>query len=430
MSVAVSRALLTVPAYALLSPCVSLALLVGCGDSGGESTGEGTTAATESGATTTMGASASTMAATGGASETGTAGSTGAEPIDYEQPGPHPVGNTRFTLEDGASGRSLLVEVWYPADAGAAADAAAGHPIEEFVPAGADRDRFVDLLASAPDPGTRRQTSSAFGGAPLAGEAWPVIAFSHCHGCTRFSKFTIAERLASHGFAVVAPDHQGNTLFNALDDDNAPLSGEFLATRAGDISAVLDAVLDAESAAVEAAVRGRFDGARVGMMGHSYGATTSGLVAETDDRVRAAVAIAAPIENPLLPGPMLANIHKPLLFVLAVEDNSIQEIGNNILRNNFNIANPPTWLISVNDAGHWGFSDICGITEDYAPGCGEGTRQTDGTEFTYLDVDIGRGLVAAYATAFFDAHLNDAAEGAEYLMTAQPEGIVELDARL
>ena len=401
--------------------------LAGCGDAGDGSTSEGASATTGESTTAGESASGSTTVAT----ETGaTAGSTGAEPVDYEQPGPHPVGNTRFTLEDGASGRSLLIELWYPADASVAGDAAAGHPIEEFVPAGADRDRFVDLLASAPDPGTRRQTSSAFGGAPLAGESWPVIAFSHCHGCTRFSKFSVAERLASHGFAVVAPDHQGNTLFNALDDDNAPLNGEFLATRAGDISAVLDAVLDPESAVVDAAVRGRLDPARVGVMGHSYGATTSGLVAENDDRVQAAVAIAAPIENPLLPGPMLANIHKPLLFVLAVEDNSIQEIGNNILRNNFNIANPPTWLIEVSDAGHWGFSDICGITEDYAPGCGEGTRQTDGTEFTYLDVDIGRGLVAAYATAFFDSHLNGAAAGAEYLMTAQPEGIVELEARL
>ena len=353
------------------------------------------------------------------------AGTTGAELPDYEQPGPHPVGNVRFTVEDSASSRSLLVEVWYPADASAAEAAAAGHPIEEFVPAGADRDRFVDLLATADDPGTRRQTSSAFAATAAAGESWPTIAFSHCHGCTRFSKFSVAERLASHGFAVIAPDHEGNTIFNALDGDNAPLNGEFLATRAADVRAVLDAALDPANMVVDAAVRGRFDATRVGVMGHSYGATTAGLVAETDDRVRAGFIIAAPIENPLLPGPKLANIQKPLFFVLAVEDNSIQEIGNNILRNNFTIANPPAWLLEVSDAGHWGFSDICGITPDYAPGCGAGTRQTDGTPFTYLDVGVGRSMVGAYAAAFFDAELNGAETGAEFLTQGSAYATIE-----
>ena len=37
------------------------------------------------------------------------AGTTGVELPDYEQPGPHPVGNVRFTVEDSASIRSLLV---------------------------------------------------------------------------------------------------------------------------------------------------------------------------------------------------------------------------------------------------------------------------------------------------------------------------------
>ncbi|MCA9691345.1 MAG: dienelactone hydrolase family protein [Myxococcales bacterium] len=390
-------------------------LLLACGDASAA-----TDAGTDSMTATTAGSE------TGG--ETDETDTTGEAPVNYEEPGPHPVGNTRFTLVDPDRGRTLQVEVWYPADATAADAAAQGQPIEDFVD-GPDHQRFVDLLPAAADPGTRRQTSSARDAAPAPDGLWPLVAFSHCHGCVRFAKFSVAERLASHGFAVVAPDHQGNTVFDALDDMNAPLNGEFLATRAGDISAVLDAALDPDAAEVPALVRGRFDPARVGVMGHSYGATTAGLVAQDDPRVLAAMPIAAPIENPLLPGPLLADIHVPVFFVLAVEDNSILELGNNILRNNFKIANSPAWLAEVSDAGHWGFSDICGLIPEFAAGCGEGVRQTDGAPFTYLDVDVGRGLVGAYATAFFDAHLRGSDEGAAYLEAAHPEGVVTIKAR-
>ncbi|MEZ4452750.1 MAG: dienelactone hydrolase family protein [Nannocystaceae bacterium] len=399
---------------------LSLAACSG-GAEGSESAASGSATTTDGGATAATETSTSTGTDAGTESDTDTGG-----PIDYDAPGPHPVGNQRFTLMSGE--RSLLVEVWYPADASAAAAAALGHPIADFVPAGPDRDAMDGWLASlspAGQIGTRLQTSSAFGAAIAGGGPWPLVVFSHCHGCARFSAFTLAERLASHGFVVAAPDHQDNTLF----DNTALLGEDFLVIRRQDLQAVLDALLG-DAAEVPAGLHGQIDGGRIGAMGHSFGAATVGRILQDDPRVLAALPIAAPVENPLFPGTTVAAITRPMLMIRAMEDNSILVIGNNLIKSNFDAANPPVWRVDVADAGHWNFSDICGLTGDLEPGCGEGTRQTaPGEAFTYLDIDVARGLAGAYATAFFDLHLRGNADAAARLEVAEPAAWVTVERR-
>ena len=421
----------------LLSFAVSLAtpLAVACGgpDTGSDAgtSGPGTTDATTdttTGGATSSGETPTTSGATTDASETGDTDP--APAIDYTRPGPHPVGNARFLLP--AGDRELWVEVWYPADASATELAAQGHPIAEFVPAGPDRVAFEDLLAGlspAGQIGTRLQTSSALDAAPAPGGPWPVLVSSHCFNCVRFSMFSVAERLASHGFVVAAPDHTGGTLFDKLKGDSADLGEDFLQVRRADLGLVLDAVLDANATAVPAPLRGLADPARVGVYGHSFGAATAGRLAQEDPRVRAALPIAAPVENPLFPNTHVADIHVPMLAILAEEDNSIGKLGNNLIGNNFAAQNPPAWLLRVRDAGHWNFTDICGLTADFSAGCGEGTRQTDDTAFTYLDIAIGRGIASAYTLAFFDLHLRDNAAARDYLGAPDPADLVTVEIR-
>lgn len=419
----------------LLSFAVSLATPA-CGgpDTGSDTgtSGPGPTDATTTGATTS--GDATTSATTSGAPTTTDGSETGdtdpAPAIDYTLPGPHPVGNARFLLP--AGGRELLVEVWYPADASAAGLAAQGHPIAEFVPAGPDRVAFEDLLAGlspAGQIGTRLQTRSALDAAPAPGGPWPALVFSHCFDCVRFSTFSVAERLASHGFVVAAPDHTGGTLFDALKGDSADIGEDFLQVRRADLGLVLDAMLDANATAVPAPLRGLADPARVGVYGHSFGAATAGRLAQEDPRVRAALPIAAPVENPLFPNTHVADIHVPMLAILAEEDNSIGKLGNNLIGTNFTAQNPPAWLLRVRDAGHWNFTDICGLTAGFSAGCGEGTRQTDDTAFTYLDIEIGRGIAGAYALAFFDLHLRDNAAARDYLDAPDPANLVTVEVR-
>lgn len=385
-----------------------------------------TTSAASTGDTATDESSGDTTAASADADTAATE----PETVDYRTAGPHPVGNLRITLPDASGNRELPVEIWYPADTSAATDADLGHPLEDFVPDEPQHSQLAELVANAPPECTRGQTRSADNATPAGSEPFPLIVMSHCHQCTRFSLLTIVERLASHGFAVVAPDHIDNTLFDGIADTGVGVSAEFLLVRSADISRVLDVVLDAEAPEVPESLRGRFDTDRVGMLGHSFGAVTTGRVLQEDDRVRAGVAIAAPLENPLLPGVSLESIDEPLLLLLAQEDNSILEIGNGLIRSNFQAAAPPTWLVEFADAGHWSFSDICDIVDDLQPGCGEGVRQTrPGTAFTYLDNAMARDIAASYVTLFFAAQLLGDLAADVALDVGEPEDVVTVTVR-
>lgn len=412
----------------------SLALcLAACSTTGPEgASGEppGTSGALTSGSTGTTGAGV-TGDETGVTTEVITGGTTGGDSTDYEQPGANPAGNLTFTVD--LTGRALRVEVWYPAALSAAAAADAGESIVEFVPPGPDRDALMGLLAM-PSPagavGVTPQTHAARDAVPADMSPRPLVLFSHCHSCTRFSVFTIAEHLASRGFIVAAPDHAGNTLFDQLAGDSAEVGEEFLKVRVADLGGLLDALLDPEHPDVPAAIRGTVDPLKVGVMGHSFGAGAAGRLAQEDDRIVAALPIFAPVENPLFPGTKVAQIAEPTLFALAVEDNSIGKLGNTLLESNFEAAAEPTRLLRIHDTGHWGMTDICGLVPGFDPGCGPGTRMTDGTAFTYREPASVRAIVRAYAAAFFDLHLQGNPAAGVYLDAAQPENGVEVTSRL
>ncbi len=344
----------------------------------------------------------------------------------YDSPGPHQVGTTSFLLGDPGGERDLVVQLWYPAAE------MGSESIAAFVPLRPDASAFADLLASAPAGCTRQQTSSAFHVAPdpAAGAPLPTVLFSHCHTCTRFSSYSLAERLASHGFLVVAVDHAGNTLFDELAGEALPVDVATLELRAADMQRVLDELLDPQAQALPSEFVGLVDSERVGVFGHSFGSVTTGKLLQDDDRFAAGVAIAAPIENPLLPGVSMAAITEPVLMLVAVEDNSITEFGNNAIRTNFAQANTPVWKIEFADAGHWSFSDICGLIDAFQPGCGMGQRQTNPDEtFTYLDNELARELAAARVTAFFAYTLRDEAEAREQVEQPDRDGVLDIQVR-
>lgn len=300
---------------------------------------------------------------------------------DFDAPGPYATGVTHLTVgTDG--GRALPVEVWYPAQGSATADFA----VETFE---ADPVRSAQLktwVEAAPAKCTPRRALGTRD-APHVNGSFPLIVFSHCDKGFRFSMHTLAARLASHGFFVAAPDHVDNTLFDA----GAPLNDAFLAVRADDIEAVIDVMLSS----------GQFDvdASRVAMVGHSFGAVTTARVVEIDARVKGGFLIAAPADSILNNGG-LTRVTRPLSWVLAVEDNSISSIGNDLIRDNFLHAPKPTWLFEVENAGHWSFSDIAGLGGNFMPGCGDGVRELDGGTFTYLDNDEARALAARTITAW------------------------------
>jgi predicted dienelactone hydrolase len=340
----------------------------------------------------------------------------------YEEMGPYPVGNRTITVMNASEGRTLDVEIWYPAASAQGTQSIADFAIDE-----AERDELTALLDSAPEQCTRRETSSSRDAAPISSPArLPLVIFSHCFECTRYSSFSLAERLASHGIAVAAPDHARNTLF----DTGAMLSVEFLATRASDVSAVLDELLTENSQALPESLQGRFDAERVAIAGHSYGAVTAGKILQDDPRFKAGLIIAAPVESPVFPGVAVANIEEPLLFMVAAEDNSIGTLGNIFIGTNFDAAAAPAWKVEIADAGHWSFSDIAGLVPAFNAGCGGGVRQTvPGDPFTYLDNALARDITATYGMLFFASQLLDDPAALEALQTSILPDIVDVQVK-
>jgi len=351
----------------------------------------------------------------GGAGEGGTQGDDGdtggpqVTAAEFDAPGPYDVGTVAFEIParaDDPGGRQLWIQIWYPAQASSEPVGLADFETD------ADRRAAIETLVAAADPDCiRNPTASHLDATPVedtGGAGWPVVLSSHCHDCVRWGGAYMAERLASHGIAVVAPDHTDNTLFNNLDGTPGSISAAMLDLRAGDMARALDVLVDPSGTALESsAVAGRFDLDRVGMIGHSFGATTLGRVLQDDQRVSAGMAFAAPLV--LFPGTEISAIEAPVFIVRALEDNSIGVLGNDQIENQFEALPGPVWMADVADAGHWSFFDIAGLTDDFSAGCGAGERQTaPGENFTYLDNERAREIAASYAARFFAFELLDA----------------------
>lgn len=367
-------------------------------------------------------ASESSQSATDPNSDTTTGGSEsesetgGLDPTSYTEPGSFPVGNLAVVLADSVGDRDLVVELWYPASGDATG---AGQELVDFVLDEADAASLQAQVDAAPDVCVRKQTGSdaAPALADIAGPL-PTVVFSHCHGCARFSSFSLAERLASHGFLVAAVDHAGSTVFDH--GSLPPIDVATLDLRADDVARVIDELLDPAATNLPAEFVGLADAERLGVFGHSFGSVTTAKILQDDPRPIAGVGIAAPFENPLLPGVTMAAIEEPVLLIVAVEDNSITEFGNTAIRQNFAAANAPAWKLEFADTGHFAFSDLAGLSEYFAAGCGMGERQTDGTPFEYADPFMVRELTAGRITAFFALHLLEDEDAREQLEAEDP----------
>jgi len=353
----------------------------------------------------------------------------GSAPVDPWSAGPYLPGQTTLVLDDPVRGRTLVVEAWYPSQE----TASQGAPTETFESEPTHRQALEELLAAATSGCPTLATGATRDAAAATLGPRPVVLFSHCLNCGRYSSFSLAERLASHGMVVLAPDHAGPTPFVQGATGEA-LGEPQLEVRTADLESVLDAAIEGSLFVTSAPLEGvSVDPDRVGAFGHSFGAVTTGSFAQVEPRVRAVAALAAPMASFLFPTVSMSEISAPSMFVLAEEDNSILEIGNELLRQNADAANPPVWRVDIADAGHWSVSDLCGLTEAFAAGCGDGTRHSagrDGQPFQYLAVSRGIELTQRYIGAFFLAHVAGDPDAAIALRAPPVEDGVTLVSRL
>jgi predicted dienelactone hydrolase len=333
------------------------------------------------------------LAACGGG---GGGSSPSADAPDPLAPGPYPVGVTSITFVDPARDRPLRTEIWYPAD-DSTRDLPPS-PITDFVDPS-----LAPLLADSTVP------LVAVRDVPISPDApFPLVAFSHGNGGIRFQNTFQMERLASHGFVVVAPDHTGNTLLDLGED---PMSSE---NRPLDISFLYD-----ELSRATAEAGGPFEGwvdtdLPFGVTGHSFGSFTSLAVASTDPRVGAALPMAAP-------GPISPSYTAPTLLMLATEDDTIGAELNDAIRGAYGSLPGPRFLAEVVDAGHYSFTIACltGTGLGDGDGCGEGERLTDGSRFAFTPAERVWEIVDGYSVALFGRYL----KGIEEYDTALTENV-------
>lgn len=281
---------------------------------------------------------------------------------DPSADGPFAVGVTTRTFVDAVRSRTLVTEVWYPANA-------------------AGRDTRV-----------RRGR-------------WPLVLVAHgnCGFRTNYEYLTIP--LASRGFVIAAPDFPG---FNKADCD-AGVDGGF-AEAPRDLSFLRVAFHDRSSAAgaLVGAVRAR----QAGLVGHSLGGAAVLNAAIADPEMRAVVAL-APLATTAT-GQSFVPL-RPRRAVLVVAGSADTTLPPPLFADPFFAALPsPAFLVTIAGGTHSGLTDMDAHLTPEALA----REQTVARRYAvaFLERYLGRRRRAARFLTAADA----AAEGPDVTLAARP----------
>ena len=330
--------------------------------------------------------------------------------------GPFAVGVTTFTLVDesrptdangsyaGADSRTLVTEVWYPAEGPAAAGEARDAPLNK---------------TSAP---------------------YPLIVFSHGYTSIRRQSTTYTSHLASHGYVVVSADYP----LTNMSAPGGPRLSDVL-NQPADVSFLIDSFL-AFSHQAGHQVEGAIDEEAIGLTGHSLGGMTTVLAtfgSRRDPRVKAALPMAAPT---CLVG--AATYDTPAVPMLMMGGTADAVVSWPSVRAAYDSAPPPKYLLALLGGNHLRFADL-DVEDSFLPELGSmpgfaeenaiivagtGADLTSCTTAAPDDLPtepalIGkrqRELVNLFATAFFDRYLKGDEAAASVLSAEFIAGVPEV----
>jgi dienelactone hydrolase len=253
----------------------------------------------------------------------------------------------------------------------------------------------------------------------------PVVLFSHGLGGCRADYAYLGRHWALRGYVVVFLEHRGSDGPLRKDDLPAPGSSRekrgagarnFL-LRVRDVSTVLDR-LEQWNRSEGHALTGRLDLGRIGIAGHSLGATTAqavagqaisrGALSYVDPRVKAAIAL-----SPGYPGrgrdpkEAFGSVKIPWMLMTGTRDGDVKS------RMAVFVALPPggKYELVLSGAGHGVFTDRILPSE-------RGKRRLD-----------FHGTILALSTAFWDAWLRGDGAARLWLDNDGPNSVLEKDDR-
>jgi dienelactone hydrolase len=341
---------------------------------------------------------------------------------DPLQEGPFPVGVTTHVFVDSSrtdhftqKPRTLVTEIWYPA-----ADAARTRPkskFTDFMPGGMTPELealFEKRLGLKSDALNARYTMGSHRDAPVRDGKYPVIVFSHGNGGNRYQNTFWCDFVASHGYVIVSADHTGNAAITILKDGNVPYQGgeraNSAADRPKDMSFLLDQMgkWNAGAEGADPRFKGRFDLARPCAAGMSFGSMTAVRVAETDPRFKSVIAMSGAY-------PENKNLKVPTLWMIGTEDRTIGPIGNSIVRAHHQKHEGPSYLLELNNGGHYSFTDMFKMNPNHGDGIGSGTRREGSAKFEFTSMEKTYQIINSYSVAFLSVYVKGDSKSAAYL---------------
>ncbi|MEE2900942.1 MAG: acetylxylan esterase [Myxococcota bacterium] len=307
------------------------------------------------------------------------------------------------TAPDGVSPRKLVTEIWYPSLPAEGSANLESYNVKDVLPAELLERLDGVTITSFPTDAIRDAEPNTDHG------PYPVILFSHGSLSIRFQSTFLTVYLASHGYVVISPDHQGNTFAELSDGNSVEIEDQVqsLVDRPDDLIYYLDRypnLSDSDS------LSGLIDWERVGVSGHSFGAVTTLRAAGLDDRIDAIVPQCPAgysltwldIERPL------ASLEIPIMVQMAQGDMTTPpEMAESIWEN----VTAPGYYLRLETAGHFTYSDLCTLGTDTvqqveAAGIGGGLI-SDGCNVTNLSSEEGLPLIRNYTIGFFNHYLRN-----------------------
>ncbi|HEY8038668.1 MAG TPA: hypothetical protein VIF15_02700 [Polyangiaceae bacterium] len=316
---------------------------------------------------------------------------------------------------DPATPRTLLVQLFYPADANAAATMPPYvRPLEA--------QQFENGSPALPAGWETHVVTHERDAVPVAsgGATFPVVLFSHGLTALRPTYVTLIEDLVSHGFVVVAishtydsgvvvfPDGSAAALNTAwegptpADDAGAQAQEAYLeiydrhlGVWVADARFVLDQVT--QWAQGDALLGGRLDLARVGMFGHSYGGATAAEACALDPRFKAGINLDGTFFSPVRPDGGRA-IPTPFMMQMN-EQHGLGQTDDPTMKGTYDLLLDAGYAVTIAGSLHGTFWDM-GLVFDFFDGPGTLSGFT-GT----IDHARALSIIDAYTLAFFQRHL-------------------------
>jgi len=388
--------------------------------------------ADEGGQNATSGATSTGSTATGSATMADGSGSSGEpsglpfEPAgpdaapDPSVMGPYPVGVMTVALvdesrlDDMGQPRPLLTELWYPATEEARDQPGYLYTAEDLLTEEAravlDERLMIELGSDAVRDASPRDD----------GDLFPIVLFSHGSSGVRMQSTFLTVFLASHGYVVIAPDHTGNTLSDAViaGGQNTEAQFESLGLRPDDMGFVLQYLQDLPLGDPLGAI---VDRDRVGATGHSFGALTTLRMLAQDRPIDVAVAQAPPGYEIVWFG-SLANEPEDITIPVMIQAGELDMTTPLAdAESIFSRLTAPRSMLTVSGAGHFSFSDMCLLDVaaiEATVEIGLGDALLDGCTEDHIAPEISLPLQRHFAIGLFNGHLRDS-PGSLELLTAE-----------